>query len=257
MKILVTGSAGYIGALLCRVLHGLGHIVTEFDTKIAFSNDVQDIRNLKHIILNNEIQAVIHLASIRSIDECELSISDCININFIPSVAIYNLCQKFNIKFIFASTQATKNATNNYALCKLLAERNMPNAVILRLSNVVGSYAGIKKLSHYSLTDKVMLAIKNNQQIVLHGDCKRNFVFIEDVIDSFVRSLDATSGIYDCVGKINTPMTKWITAFEAYFSCAIDTVFKPKKFYDAEDLSVGSVFDEEYFYKIVESYGVV
>jgi UDP-glucose 4-epimerase len=62
MKILVTGSQGFIGKHLCAKLRDLGHYVTEFDRKLG--HDVLRLGDLRLAMPHCEL--VIHLAALNS-----------------------------------------------------------------------------------------------------------------------------------------------------------------------------------------------
>ena len=257
MNILVTGSSGYIGTLLCKCLSMIGYSVTEFDLKRSLHEDILNTEYLESILIKNKIGVVFHLAAMRSIDECENSLHACVDINLNASKAIYDLCQKNSIKLIFSSTHAvTHFKQNKYATCKALAEKHMSNAVIIRLCNVVGGSDSNSLHKFPSLTDNIISAISGGKSLILYGNCKRNFVFINDVVDFFIKAIDLNSGIYTCSGNINTDMKNWINMFEQYFNRTIDMNFKNKKPHDADDLNLINSFDYLYFEKIADSYGI-
>lgn len=258
MNILVTGSSGYIGSRLCDLLQQAGHSVTKFDIKESIDQDIQNIYYLELLLIKNKIDVVYHLAAIRNIHACELNILACITTNLKASMHLYELCVKHSVKFIFASTLATSQfSLNNYALCKFIAEKNMHDAVIVRLSNVVGSYPAHQRHEFPTLTDNIIDAILSAKTLKVMGNCHRNFVFIDDVAMYFINALHMSVGIYDCVGKTNATIQTWIDKFEQHFNCVIKKEFTQKNSYDAENLAVKNVqFDFNYFLKIVDSYGV-
>ena len=108
----------------------------QYTDLVAQLEDIQNIYYLELLLIKNKIDVVYHLAAIRNIHACELNILACINTNLKASMHLYELCVKHSVKFIFASSLATSQfSLNNYALCKFIAEKNMHDAVIVRLDS--------------------------------------------------------------------------------------------------------------------------
>lgn len=120
-KILVTGAAGYIGSVLTRQLLEKGYSVVGFDllkfggeSLLGIYNNPNfkfirgDIRNENEIknVLNDNLYAVIHLASIVGDPACAKEPDVAIETNWNASKMIYDVCNYgTNVqRFIFAST---------------------------------------------------------------------------------------------------------------------------------------------------------
>jgi len=62
MRVLVTGSSGFLGQHLCNALKECGPGVVEYD--ISEGYDIMDEEKLVQAILKNDVSDVIHLAAI-------------------------------------------------------------------------------------------------------------------------------------------------------------------------------------------------
>ena len=172
MKILITGSRGYIGTRLCQILNeqynkkfeiiGLDNNFYEFKKKIEKKLIKKDIRNIKIHDLKN-IDVVIHLASLSNDPLGELDKNLTRQINHRATINLAKLSKKSSVKrFIFISTQSVYGISNyknktikendkninpitQYAKSKLRAEKEILKLadkqfciVILRPSTVHG-----------------------------------------------------------------------------------------------------------------------
>src|SRR5438046_1980767 len=74
MRILVTGGAGYIGLHTVKLLLALGHAVTVYDNlsmghraavpaECLVVGDLKDVDHLDHLLVENQIEAVVHFAA--------------------------------------------------------------------------------------------------------------------------------------------------------------------------------------------------
>ena len=172
MKILITGSRGYIGTRLCQILNkkyknkfdiiGLDNNFYQFKKKFEKKFLLKDLRNIKIEDLKN-IDVVIHLASLSNDPLGELNKDLTKQINHRATTKLARLSKKSYVKrFIFISTQSVygiskyKNKTirendknikpiTEYAKSKLRAEKELLKladnkfcVVILRPSTVHG-----------------------------------------------------------------------------------------------------------------------
>lgn len=115
MKVLVTGGAGYIGSILCRLLIEKGYTVTcldrlffgtdslkEIKDKITIMKD--DIRWFKPDVLKG-IDAVFDLASLSNDPSGELDPRKTLEINYKGRVRVAKLSKKKGVKkYVLAST---------------------------------------------------------------------------------------------------------------------------------------------------------
>ena len=164
MKILITGGSGLLGQYLNVVLSKNHKILTLFNTKVGFAGnyewqkvDLTNERNLLDIFKDYNPDLVVHTAAIsHSILPKGILSKDVFNINVTATKNIAELCDKFNAKLIYTSTDlvyagyrgsmlkedAKLNPISLYAETKLMGEIKIQeifnNFVILRLALLFG-----------------------------------------------------------------------------------------------------------------------
>jgi nucleoside-diphosphate-sugar epimerase len=151
MKVLVTGTDGYIGTVLAPYLMDRGHDVVGVDTgfhrigwlyngvKATPKNITKDIRNLTEDDLKG-YEAIIHLAELSNDPVGQLAPNITYDINHKGTIALAQKAKKVGVKrFVYFSScsvygaSATEASDENgktnpltaYAECKLLVERDM------------------------------------------------------------------------------------------------------------------------------------
>ena len=172
MNVLLTGGSGYLGSILSRKLITKGHHVRILDNFLFGRNSIKDIENNKKLeIIEGDIRdlsivgkslknidSVIHLASIVGTQSAELDPKTSIEINFMATRNIAELCKIYKIKqFIFASTcsvygaqpdqliaeNSEVNPLDSYGQSKFQSERAILQAydypTILRLGTLFGA----------------------------------------------------------------------------------------------------------------------
>ena len=224
MKYIVTGGAGFIGSNIVKKLVSRGDNVTVIDNlntgkeenlvsvkdKIVFLND--SILNLD--LLEKEtknIDGVFHQAALASVQDSFNKPEEYQNVNVNGTENILKLAKQNNFKVVYASSSSvygnpekipikesdSKNPINPYAETKLEKEElaikysKMGVKVIgLRYFNVFGKgqskeYAGVLKL--------FLERIRDNLPPKINGDGSqfRDFVFVEDVADANIMSMDS------------------------------------------------------------------
>tara|TARA_B100000963_G_C22598613_1_gene659143 strand:+ start:806 stop:1924 length:1119 start_codon:yes stop_codon:yes gene_type:complete len=200
MKVLVTGSRGFIGKNLCIFLEEKKHTVLEVHRETS-NNDI-----LSHI---NEADIVFHLAGEnRPLESSGFEIGNVELTSFITD-SITN--SNKNIPIVFSSsTQAEKN--NDYGKSKLAAEAIIQSYsaatgadyYIFRLPNVFGKWC---KPNYNSFIATFCSNVINDAEILVHDpSSKVRLAYVDDVCDSFIKILDGktTSGFCKVPTEFNT-----------------------------------------------------
>ncbi|WVT77330.1 NAD-dependent epimerase/dehydratase family protein (plasmid) [Sinorhizobium chiapasense] len=224
-KILVTGGAGFIGQHLVRRLLETGRQVVVLDDLSSGKRGNVPLAATFIIgsILDREVieealcgvDACIHLAAVASVEKCnrQLTSSHAINITgFLNLVeAIANSGAKRTI--VYASSAAVYGVSQSlplseegrcaplspYGADKLSCELHARAAYEvygisttgLRLFNVFGP--GQDSQSPYSgVIARFAQRLSNNENVVIHGDGMqtRDFVYVDDVIEALIRSVE-------------------------------------------------------------------
>ena len=240
MRYIVTGGAGFIGNNIVKKLVARGDDVTVIDNLNTGKEEnlksvIDKITFLKDSILNREllekqsqnIDGVFHQAALASVQDSFSKLDEYHDVNVNGTENILKLAKKNDFRVVYASSSSVygsperipikesdkKNPINPYAETKLKKEQlaikysEMGVKVIgLRYFNVFGKgqskeYAGVLKLFLERIRDKLPPKINGD------GTQFRDFVYVEDVADANIMSMDSdiNHGFYN-VGT-NTSIT--------------------------------------------------
>ena len=240
MKYIVTGGAGFIGNNIVKKLVARGDDVTVIDNLNTGKEEnlksvIDKITFLKDSILNREllekqsqnIDGIFHQAALASVQDSFSKPDEYHDVNVNGTENILKLAKKNDFRVVYASSSSVygnperipikesdkKNPINPYAETKLKKEQlaikysEMGVKVIgLRYFNVFGKgqskeYAGVLKLFLERIRDKLPPKINGD------GTQFRDFVYVEDVADANIMSMDSdiNHGFYN-VGT-NTSIT--------------------------------------------------
>ena len=222
-KVLVTGGAGYIGAVLIPKLLKRGYKTTVVDWFIyndKVFDDYKKDKNLRQVVgdIRNrrlmkrelkEIEAVIHLACISNDPSFELNPDLGKSVNYDATLQLIDLaCESGVGRFIYASSSSVygvkseKEVTEDlplepltdYSKYKVLCEEYLLKKedkdfvpLILRPSTVCGWSARLR----LDLTVNLLTiqALVNKRMTVFGGSQKRPNIHIEDMTDLYVNTL--------------------------------------------------------------------
>ena len=240
MRYIVTGGAGFIGSNIVKKLVARGDDVTVIDNLNTGKEEnlksvIDKITFLKDSILNMEllekqsqnIDGIFHQAALASVQDSFSKPDEYHDVNVNGTENILKLAKKNDFRVVYASSSSVygnperipikesdkKNPINPYAETKLKKEQlaikysEMGVKVIgLRYFNVFGKgqskeYAGVLKLFLERIRDKLPPKINGD------GTQFRDFVYVEDVADANIMSMDSdiNHGFYN-VGT-NTSIT--------------------------------------------------
>ena len=207
MKILVTGSKGFIGTQLVPYLISLNNNVIGLDQYILSEDnyiraDISILSELINIFKNNTFDLVIHLASECGIENCEEHIQKSMQTNLIGSYNIISLCKEYNIKLIYFSTSEIYGDSfgdnnmiedtniillqpkNHYAMQKLFGEKmvikELNNYIIVRPFMIYG--AGENQNNYRSVIAKFIKLSIDNKKLPVHKNSYRSWLHINDFI---------------------------------------------------------------------------
>lgn len=223
VKVLVTGSAGFIGKALCRELLVRGHKVFGLDIMETpkeqfgkyerwFQPLVADITNPKYIdpAINgnwwwDQTDFCFHLAAMANVDEVRENRDKTFKVNLYGTFNIIEACKKHNVPLIFISTACAYGKTEFhpstedsptlpvdwYGVTKLAGEELVKGLldqwVILRFGTTLGIEMR-KELATYIF---LKAAIDNKPYPIKgSGDQTRNWIYIDDLIDGCILAMD-------------------------------------------------------------------
>ena len=224
MKYIVTGGAGFIGSYIVKKLVARGASVTVIDNlNTGKEKNLESVRNkivfLKDSVLNmslleketRNVDGIFHQAALASVQDSFSKRDEYYDVNVKGTENILKLAKKNNFKVVYASSSSVygnpeqipikesdaKNPINPYAETKLKKEElaikysEMGVKVIgLRYFNVFGKgqskeYAGVLKLFLERIRDKLPPKVNGD------GTQFRDFVYVEDVVNANILSMDS------------------------------------------------------------------
>ena len=206
MKILVTGSAGFIGTNLIKKLVNEGHDVTSVDSYITGykSNHVDgakyiefDIRNITDYSVWGEFDIVYHLAALARIQPSFKTPIDTFEINANGTLLIAKYCADKNIPLVFAGSSShwSGKFKNPYTFSKDVSEEIISlfqqhyglKASITRFYNVYGPNH-LKEGVYCTVIGKWETAYENKKPLTIYGtgDKRRDFTHVDDIINALI-----------------------------------------------------------------------
>lgn len=215
INVLVTGSAGYLGSILCEHLLDAGYSVTAIDSLMygqtslfhlcanpAFDFIQGDVRNedlMKRLIEKADV--IIPLAAIVGAPACKRDPWMTTSVN-LEAVQLINRLRSPQQLVIYPNTNSGYGASSGDTYCtedtplepislygqtKVQAELELlesPNAITLRLATVFGTSPRMRLdllVNHFVYT-----AITDGYLVIFEKDFKRNYVHIRDVADCMI-----------------------------------------------------------------------
>ena len=197
MKITILGSSGQIGAYLSEYLRNKGHVVIDFDKVETPNHDMTVIPNQ---YLENAIETadfVFFLAfdvgGSRYLKKYQHTFQFIDN-NARLMANAFGLLQKYNKRFVFASSQMSNMSYSPYGVLKNVGElyTKSLNGLIVKFWNVYGIERDHEK-SH-AITDFIRKGFETGViDMLTDGQEEREFLYAEDCCDA----LEAIMENYD------------------------------------------------------------
>ena len=259
-KVLITGSSGYIGSHLAKMLmdtleyevHGLD-IVDPQQTMHRFYR--QDINRL--FTIDEEFDCVIHLAALVRVGESERMPIKYYITNLNGTMNIINKVKTKN--FVFASTGAAQDCNSAYGISKRAAEdvvreycteHRKQDYTIFRFYNVVGS-DGYEPTNPEGLMCKLIEA-KDTGSFTIYGTdypntsdgtCVRDYVHVNEVCHALREAIEKPANRIECLGHgVGYTVREMANLFQKVNDCDFDIVNGPRRkgdieYYVLEDVS--------------------
>jgi nucleoside-diphosphate-sugar epimerase len=222
MRILVTGSRGYIGTVLCPFLQGAGHEVVGLDTDLyrrstfgpwteSVRTVMRDVRDVRREELEG-FEAIVHLAALSNDPLGDLDRALTLEINHRASVRLAALAKEARVsRFLFASSCSNYGAAGDapvtedsplnpvtaYGESKVLVERD-----VLPLADDRFSPTFLRCATAYGVSPRLRFDVVLNNlvawaftsgKVLLKSDGSpwRPIVHIEDISRAFLAALQA------------------------------------------------------------------
>ncbi len=259
MKVLVTGSEGFIGSKIMQILREdlsinlFGIDIKAGNSRDSVQMDVSDKRVFSKYLEENKPEKIIHTASIKQLEACESSKLKAFKVNTLSTEIIANYCSNENNNcdvcyissdVIFDGKQGNYrvesevNPINWYGKTKAFSEillKNLPNKAIYRTALVIGllddTYITYleEELDNNILLNQTLLPqyiyrkLQNNENVYLPDNVYSNptpITMLQRAISKF---------IYNPVfGTFHVAGASQLSRFEFGFKLAESFDFNPK-----------------------------
>jgi UDP-glucose 4-epimerase len=248
-KILITGSSGYIGSHLCKLLenkyevHGLDIVEPVVPVKKFYNIDINRLFTIPD--QTEPYDAVIHLAALVNVGQSQrMPIMYYItNIN-----GTMNVMNKIPTKnFIFSSTGAAVQCASAYGTSKRAAEDvikefytvhrdNIPYT-IFRFYNVIGSSWGIKPTNPdglmYNLIDSMdtnKFTIYGNDYHTPDGTCVRDYVHVLEICHALELAIESPSNKIESLGHgVGYTVKEIVNKFQSVNDVDFEVKYGPRR----------------------------
>lgn len=218
-NILVTGGAGYLGAVLVPELLGLGHKVTVLDNFMFGQNSLLDCcANPNFDVVRGDARDegllgrhtgkadyIIPLAALVGAPLCDRDKPGTVSTNRDALASIAKVASKaqrvimpttnsgygIGRKGIFCTEETPLNPVSLYGRTKVEAERivlDRGNSISLRLATVFGMSPRMRM--DLLVNDFAYRAVKDRFLVVFEGHFKRNYIHIRDVARAFIHAIE-------------------------------------------------------------------
>ena len=225
MNVLITGGAGFIGSHVVDRLLDDGHKVTVLDLweshEMISHKDNPNFTFVSGSVLDENLlpslvegkDRVIHMAAILGTSETitTYDVEDVAMVNVIGTVRILKAARKFGVSRVLIPTtpdvpwinpyKITKQAIEKF--CQLFSKEYGVETVALKLGNIYGPrerWLNASKDAPFNYQKVIPTFIietlrGNSIPIYGDGDQKSEYIFVQDVVESFVRALETTKNI--------------------------------------------------------------
>ena len=202
MKIIITGSSGFLGKALLNKIK-LNHEIFEYDILKGF--DILNETQLEDTFKNFKPNTIIHLAACADLNIFKEKPDISYKINVIGTRNILNLCQKFNVRLLFASTcccygnnnihpsdeTSQISPTEPYAKSKAESENDILSIGLPHCCMRLATFYGPNMRS--ALAPAIFLdKAHKNETIEIHGNGKqtRTITYIDDIVSGIITILE-------------------------------------------------------------------
>lgn len=251
-KILITGNSGYIGSHLSKMLMAsMKYEVYGLDIREpqqAMNRFYrQDINRL--FTINEEFDAVIHLAALVNVGESEQIPIQYYITNLNGTMNVINKVKTKN--FIFASTGAADGCESAYGISKRAAEdvvkefctKHRPTPyTIFRFYNVIGS-DGFAPTNPDGLMYNLIKARETGEFTIFgtdyertsDGTCVRDYVHVNEICDALMQAIEKPSNSIECLGHgVGYTVNEIVNLFQKVNDVDFDVIKGPRRKGDIE-----------------------
>lgn len=251
-SVLVTGSSGYIGQHLVRLLHESGYVVYCLDQKSPLKTyqDEQppvyfrelDVRNRLNTYYE-KVDCIVHLAGLVQVGESKLYPSIYYTTNIVGTLKALAIPHD---NFIFASTGCAPQLESPYAQSKLAAEQCVQeleknNYTIFRFYNVIGT-SGFPTTNPDGLMSQLIKAKETGQFTIYgtdyntrDGTAIRDYVHVDEICQAILQAIETpANGVENLGHGTGYTVREIVDHFKQANNCNFEVISGPRRAGDLE-----------------------
>lgn len=231
MKVLITGSKGFVAQHLAELLEQQGHTVYGFDLKDG--GDLRDYESIRRALDTSRPDRIFHLAALTYVPESFNNPRRAIEINTLGSLnlleAVRNLGLKCRIQLAGTSEEygdtsgesepiterSLPNPSSPYAVAKLAmdhlgriyASAYGMNVVVTRAYNHCGPGRG-EEFAEAAFAKQIVEIERGQRKELLHGNLEsiRNYTDVRDIVRAYVQAIELDPDVYNICSDRNVSM---------------------------------------------------
>ena len=243
MKVIVTGSEGFIGKVLCQELVKRGMEVIGIDRKKG-----TEATKVVELVNQGGIDGVFHLAAQTSVFNGNLTQIRKDNIDTFIKIA--DVCNQKNVKLVYASSSTAfeSNTTSMYGISKHFDEQYAqcycPDATGVRLHNVYGPNPRRHTLL-WCLLNKETVTLYNE------GENRRCFTYITDAVEGLIYAFSCGEKLVNVVGSELMPVRTFAREVQCVHDVKLEFTSEKRKFDNPTQVVDSAIFLVPLSYKTV------
>jgi nucleoside-diphosphate-sugar epimerase len=199
MRILITGSSGFLGIALKDKLNKLGHIVIPYD--LVDGKDICNKEDFYKTLKESKAETVIHLAAIADLYLFHKNPTLSNKVNIEGTKNILNACQELKARLLFASTcccygncsehpsdeTTPLQPTEPYAKSKQISEEDILKVGLPHCCMRLATFYGAN-MRRALVIGTFIDQIHHEKPIYIDGDGKqtRTYTYIDDIVDGII-----------------------------------------------------------------------
>lgn len=245
MKMIVTGSTGFIGKALCQELRKRAVEVIGIDRITG-----QEASSISEYLKSGDVDCVFHLAAQTSVFNDDLMQIRKDNID--TFMIVVDACERYHVKLVYASSSTANpcNTTSMYGISKYFDEQYASiyckNATGVRLHNVYGPNPRNRTLLWYLLNrDKVKL--------YNYGQNIRCFTYIDDVVEGLIYAVGCKKSLINVANVQPVTVMYFANLVKYYKNVDIELIGEKRDFDNLEQSVNNSIYLVPLSYTSVEN----
>ncbi|MFA5037160.1 MAG: NAD-dependent epimerase/dehydratase family protein [Candidatus Izemoplasmatales bacterium] len=250
MKIICTGSRGFVGVETCKLLEEKGHEIIHYDLMTGY--DIMDFEQLLDMAIDAD--RILHLAAIARFEDCDRNPRLAYETNVLGTKNVAEVAKYYHIPVVYASTGSTympitqeppitedfqTRGNSVYGCSKAVAEKYIQECnpyIILRYSHLYGK----EKRMHGLIGNFIGRINKGLQPELYGGRQSSDFLYIKDVAEANYLALTSPWDKWNQVYNIGSgeeltaekavEILKKVTGYDGYISEVKGRSVDPERF---------------------------